>query len=63
LDIHVKLHKTGVYKKGVINMGTKVYKSVPGFITEIDDYKVFKKELELFLLLRTFYSVEEFVPS
>jgi len=44
-------------------MGTKVYNNLPGFIKEIDNYKAFKKELKLFLLLQTFYSVEEFVSS
>jgi len=74
-------------------MGTKVYNSLPKFLKEIDDYKVFnplnaelnfichllallgahhifhisglrvKKELKLFLLLHTSYSVEEFVSS
>jgi len=63
MDIHVKLHKTEIYKKSVINMGTKVCNNLPGFIKEIKDYKVFKKELKLFLLLHTFYSVEEFALS
>jgi len=62
MDIHVKLHKTETYKKSVINMGTKVY-NLPGFIKETDDYKAFKKKLKLFLLLHTYYSVEEFVSS
>jgi hypothetical protein len=44
MDIHVKLHKTEIYKKSVINMGTKVCNNLPGFIKEIDDYKTFKKE-------------------
>ena len=44
-------------------MGTKVYKILPGFIKEIDNYKAFTKDLILFLLLPTFYSVEEFVSS
>jgi hypothetical protein len=62
MDIHVKLHKTEIYKKSVIYMGTKVYNNLPGFIKEIDDYKAFKKELKLFLLLlHTFHSVEVFV--
>jgi hypothetical protein len=41
------------------------YKTIclPGFIKEIDNYKAFKKELKLFLLLQSFYSVEEFVSS
>jgi len=44
-------------------MGTKVYNNLPNFLKEIDDYKAFKKELKLFLLLQTYYSVEEFVSS
>ena len=63
LDIHVKLQKTEIYKKSEINMGTKVYNNLAKFLKEIDDYKAFKKELKLFLLLQSFYSVEEFVSS
>jgi hypothetical protein len=44
-------------------MGTKVYNNLPIFLNEIDDYKVFKKELKLFLPLQSFYSVEDFIPS
>jgi len=44
-------------------MGTKVYNNLPKFLKEIDDYKAFTKELKLFLLLQSFYSVEEFVSS
>jgi len=50
-------------KKTVINMGTKVYNNLPKFLKETDDYKAFKKQLKRFLLLQTFYSVEEFVSS
>ena len=63
LDIHIKLQKTEIYKKSVINMGTKVYNNLPKYLKETDDYKAFKKGLKLFLLLQTFYSVEEFVSS
>ena len=63
MDIHVKLHKTEIYKKSAINMGTKVYNNMPKYLKEMDDYKAFKEELKLFLLLQTFYSVEEFVSS
>ena len=31
LDSHVKLQKTEIYKKSVINMGTKVYSNLPQF--------------------------------
>jgi len=44
-------------------MGTNVYNNLLKFLKEIDDYKAFKKELKLFLLLQSFYSVKEFVSS
>jgi hypothetical protein len=43
LDIHVKLLETEIYKKSVINMGTKVYNSLPKLLNDIDHYKAFKK--------------------
>jgi len=61
MDIHIQSYKTDIYKKNVINMGTKVYNKLPGYIKDIDSYKAFKKESKLILLLHTFYSVEEFV--
>jgi len=63
MDIHVKIHNTEVYKKSVVNIGTKIYNNLPGFVKEIDDYKAFKKEFKLFLLHHPFYSLEEFVSS
>jgi hypothetical protein len=54
---------TEIYKKSVTNMGTKIYNNLPKFLKETDDYKAFKQELKLFLLLQSFYSVEEFVSS
>jgi hypothetical protein len=48
-------------KKSVINIGTKIYNNLPGFVKEGDNFNAFKKELKQFLLLHTFYSVEEFV--
>jgi len=61
MDIHIQSYSIEIYKKSVINIGTKVYNKLPGCIKEIDSYKVFKKELKSFFLLHTFYSVEEFV--
>jgi hypothetical protein len=43
LDIHVKLQKTEIYKKSVINMGTKVYNNLPKFLKEIDFIKSSRK--------------------
>jgi hypothetical protein len=54
--------KTEIYRKSVVNMGTKIYKKLPGFLEEIEDYRVFRKKLNMFLL-KYFYSVEEFVST
>jgi hypothetical protein len=61
MDIHIQSYNTDSYRRSVINMGTKLHNKLPGYIKEIDSYKSFKKELKSFLLLHTFYSVEEFV--
>jgi hypothetical protein len=47
-----------IYTKSVINMGTKVYNKLPSYV---NSYNFLKKEWKSFLLLHTFYSVEEFV--
>ena len=56
-----KSYKTDIYKKSVINMGTKFYDKMLGYIKEMDNYKAIKKELQSFLLCHAFYSVEESV--
>ena len=61
MDIHIHSYNTDLYKRSVINMGTKLYNKLPGYIKEIDSYKTFKKELKSLLLLHSFYSVDEFV--
>jgi hypothetical protein len=61
MDIHIQSYSTDLYKRSVINMGTKLYNKLPGYIKEIDSYKTFRKKLKSFLLLDTFYSVEAFV--
>jgi len=45
MDIHVKLYKTEIQKKSLINTGTKVYKNLPRFIKQID-CKAPKKQLK-----------------
>ena len=44
-------------------MGTNVENKLPRFLKEIDDHRAFQKKLKLFLLLHSFYSVEEFVST
>jgi hypothetical protein len=63
LDIHVNTQKTELYRKSVINMGTRVYNNLPKYLKEISDYKAFKKELKTFLLFQSFYSLEEFISK
>jgi len=62
MDIHSQSHNTDLYKRSVINMGTNLCNKLLGYIKQTDSYKTFTKELKsLLLLLRSFYSVEEFV--
>jgi hypothetical protein len=61
MDIHIQSYKTDLYKRSVVNMGSKLYNELPDYIKKTDSYKTFRKELKSFLLLYTFYSVEEFV--
>jgi hypothetical protein len=55
------MKKTEIYKRSVINMGTKVYNKLPRVLKEIEGHRAFRKKLKLFLLLHSFYSVEEFL--
>jgi hypothetical protein len=61
MDIHIQSYKTQLYKRSVVNMGSKLYNKLPDYIKKIDSYKTFRKDLKSFLLLHTFYSVEECV--
>jgi len=61
MDIQVQSYKTDLYKQSVINMVTKLYNKMPGYVKETDNYKAFKKELKWFLVYHACYSVEEFV--
>jgi len=54
MDIHIQSYDTDLYKRRVINMGTKLYNKLSGYIIEIDSYKAFKKELKSLLLLHSF---------
>ena len=54
MDIHIQSYDTDLYKRSVINMGTKLYNKLSGYIIEIDSYKAFKKELKSLLLLHSF---------
>jgi len=61
MDIHIQSYNTDLYKRNVIDIGTKLYSKVPGYIKEIDSYKTFKKKLKSLLFLHSFHSEEESV--
>jgi hypothetical protein len=57
------MRKSEIYKKSVINMGTKTYNKMPRFLKEVGDNTALCNKLKLFLLLHSFYSVKEFIAS
>ena len=36
MDIHIQSYNTDLYMRTVINMGTKLYNKLPGYIKAID---------------------------
>ena len=62
MDIHIQSYNTDLYNRSVINMWTKLYNKLTGYIKGTHSYMTFEKELKSFLLLQhSFYTVEEFV--
>jgi hypothetical protein len=53
-DVHIQSYKIELYKRSVINMGSKLYNKLPDYIKEIESYKTFRKQLKSFLLWHTF---------
>jgi rRNA maturation protein Nop10 len=57
------MQNTEVYKKRVINMGTKVYNNLPPrFLKEIDDYRAFKRKLKKFFSFSLFNRWKNLYP-
>jgi hypothetical protein len=48
-------------KKSVTNLGTKLYNKLPNYIKKLENLKPLKKQLKVFLLQQTFYSVDEYL--
>jgi hypothetical protein len=57
----IQSYETDLYERSVINMGSKLYKTLPDYIKEKESCKTFRKQPKSFLLRHAFYSVEEFV--
>ena len=53
VDIHIQSYNTEMYKKSVINMGTKVYNKLPGCIRENSDSPPRVTHPRIFSLLST----------
>ena len=52
MDIHIQIFSTDLFKRSVINTGTKLYNKLPGSMKGIDNYKTFKRNLNhLFFLI------------
>ncbi len=60
-DFRISQHRTGVYSKLPSQAGVALFNKLPNKIKNIENFKHFKKQLMEFLLLNTFYSLEEFL--
>jgi hypothetical protein len=63
LDLHTHFCRTTLFKNSGTNMGIKLYNKVPYKIKQIDKIQEFKRRLKHFLVLNTFYSVDEYMSS
>jgi len=60
-DFQTQFCRTYVFKKSVINLGTKLYNKLPNYFKNFENLKPSKKQLKAFLLQQTFYSVDEYL--
>ena len=58
-DFQTQFCRTDIFKKSVFNLGTKLYNKFPNYIKDLENLKLFKKQLKAFLLQQNFYSVDE----
>jgi hypothetical protein len=61
LDFQTQFGRTNIFKKSVNNLGTKLYNKLPNYLKNLENSKLFKKQLKAFLLQQTFYSVDEYL--
>jgi hypothetical protein len=55
--------RTTLFKRSVVNMGIELYSKLPNKIKNMGGLLTFKKELKSFLLIHSFYTVNEFISS
>jgi hypothetical protein len=62
LDFQTHFCRTDIFKKSLNNLGTKLYnKKFSNYLKNLENLKLFKKQLNTFLLQQTFYSVDEYL--
>jgi len=49
-DFQRQFRRTDIFKKSVINLGTKLHNKFPNYLKNLDNIKPFKKQLKAFLL-------------
>jgi hypothetical protein len=59
-NLYVQLCKTDCCKKSVINMGIKIFNSLPHELKSVEILRFLRKKLKSYLLHRAFYSLQEF---
>ena len=61
LDFQTQFCRTDIFNNTVNNLGTKLYNKLPNYLKNLENLKLFKKQLKAFLLQQTFYSVDEYL--
>ena len=58
-DFNVLSCNTPLFKRSVINMGIKLYNTMPTNIKQLESFRDFEERLKLFLQDHPFYSLNE----
>lgn len=56
-------HSSALYDKNILGMAPKIFNKIPNCIRNICDLRIFKKELKIFLIKNTYYSISEFLSD
>jgi hypothetical protein len=60
-DFQTQFCRTNIFKKSVNDLGKKLYNTLPNYLKNSENSKLFKKQLKVFLLQQIFYSVDEYL--
>jgi hypothetical protein len=50
LDLQTQFCRTNIFKKSVNNLGTKLYNKLPNYLKNVENSKLFKKQLKSFFI-------------